>query len=137
MVQGSEHLPYCAMLDMPVINEDMVRSKHYCYVYGLVLKWDNTSLASIALVKKDMCNEGQGDAAWHLDGHYPVEPWFQPSPGATREDDGLILVPVLDGKAEHSYLLVLDAANMTEVARAPLPTYLPYSLHGRFFTDVV
>ncbi|XP_012943603.1 beta,beta-carotene 15,15'-dioxygenase-like [Aplysia californica] len=121
-----------SLLDMPVINEKY-RSKHYCFVYGLVIKTDNITLSATAVVKKDLCGRGKADLTWQMAGHFPVEPWFVPTPGATAEDDGLLLVPVLDGVREITYLSVLDARTMTSVNRADLPTYIPYSLHGRYF----
>jgi len=37
------------------------------------------------------------------------------------------------GAARQSFLLVLDAATFTEVARAPLPFAVPFGFHGNFF----
>ncbi|CAG5121749.1 unnamed protein product [Candidula unifasciata] len=122
-------------LDMPVINE-AYRSKHYCFVYGLVFKADNKTFSNIAVVKKDVCHDGQGDRIWQLDGHYPVEPWFVADPQGVDEDDGLLLVPVLDGERKQTYLIVLDARTLTLTNRAVMPTNIPYSLHGRFFPGV-
>lgn len=132
----SDSVPRLAsLLDMPVINE-AYRSKHYCFVYGLVLKTDNKTLSNIAIVKKDLCHEGQGDKVWQLHGHYPVEPWFVAHPQAVVEDDGLLLVPVLHGARKVTYLAVLDAKTLTLINEADLPTNIPYSLHGRFFPGV-
>ena len=69
-----------SLLDMPVINE-AYRARHYCYVYGLVLKADNRTLSNIAIVKKDLCSldslgGGRGDKVWIVPDSYPVEPWF-------------------------------------------------------------
>ncbi|RUS71169.1 hypothetical protein EGW08_021069, partial [Elysia chlorotica] len=109
-----------SMLDMPVINE-AYRSRHYCYVYGLVLKADNKTLSSIAIVKKDLCSSdghggGVGDRVWILPHCYPVEPWFVANPRAAAEDDGLLLVPVIDGVKKVSTLVVLDARTMSVVS---------------------
>ena len=134
-------VPHLAsLLDMPVINE-AYRSRRYCYVYGLVLKADNMTLSNIAIVKKDLCNPdglggGKGDKLWVLPDSYPVEPWFVANPRAAAEDDGLLLIPVIDGVKKVSTMVVLDAKTMTTVSSAILPTIIPYSLHGRFFEDV-
>lgn len=128
-------------LDMPGINEKL-QSRPYCFVYGLALKIDNVSLSRTAIVKRDMCG-GQRDRYWHVESHYPVEPLFLPDPrpgedGEEREEDeGLVLVPMIDGLAGRSYMAVLDARNLSLVSSADLPTLLPYSLHGRFFPEVV
>ncbi len=46
-------------------------------------------------------------------------------PGSTSEDDGVVLA-VVAGAHGNSFLLVLDAASWTEVARAELPYAIPY-----------
>ena len=49
-----------------------------------------------------------------------------------REDAGVILSVVLDAANERSFLAVLDAATMEELARAEAPTRLPFGFHGQF-----
>ena len=132
----SERAPFSINIDMPVINEEY-RYTEYCYAYGVVLKYTNTSLGSIAIAKKNMCGNASQDAFWAMEGHYPVEPWFVPLPGHGPEDAGYIMVPVIDGTREKSYLAIIDARNMTLVNKADLPTIVPYNLHGRFFEDIV
>lgn len=129
-------VPCAHKLDMPTINENY-RYKKYCYVYGVVLKWDGTKLARIAVVKKDLCRGGKQDKMWFVPNHYPVEAWFVPLPGGQSEDDGYLLMPVLDGERGQSYLAIIDAKTMKTANRAYLPTFVPYSLHGRFFPDVL
>nr|KAG5708348.1 hypothetical protein BaRGS_034379 [Batillaria attramentaria] len=123
------------LLDMPSLNENL-RARPYCFVYGLALKVDNVSLSKTAIVKRDMCGL-QRDRYWQQDAHYPVEPLFLPNPESVEEDDGLVLVPMIDGRAGRSYMAVLDARDLTLVSEAYMPTLLPYSLHGRFFPEIV
>lgn len=54
------------------------------------------------------------------------------SPARTGEDEGVILSVVLDGKQGHSFLLVLDAASFTELARAKVPHAIPFGFHGAY-----
>jgi carotenoid cleavage dioxygenase-like enzyme len=54
--------------------------------------------------KKDLCNENN-DKYWFVENHYSVEAWFVPSPNKNSEDDGILVVPVLDGVRKESYLL--------------------------------
>jgi carotenoid cleavage dioxygenase-like enzyme len=122
-------------LDMPTLNEGH-RSKPYCYVYGLVLHANNETLSSVAISKRDMCGRGR-DRYWIVPEHYPVEPVFVPNPQGVAEDDGVVLVPMIDGPAGRSYMAVLDARDLSVVSRAYLPTIVPYSLHGRFFTEIL
>ncbi|MFB6298413.1 MAG: carotenoid oxygenase family protein [Salinirussus sp.] len=67
------------------------------------------------------------------EGVYPGEPAFVPAPSPDGETDGVVLSVLLDAGEDRSVLAVLDAAEMTELARAPLPHRLPYAFHGQFF----
>ncbi|XP_069114360.1 retinoid isomerohydrolase-like [Argopecten irradians] len=129
--------PCATKFDMPIINENY-RSRNYCYVYGLVAKCDNTHYSNFALVKKDLCGNGK-DRIWSYPNHYPAETWFISSPPkngtSPKEDDGYLLVPVLDGEKNESYLAVIDAISMTISHRAYLPTHIPQTFHGRFFPN--
>lgn len=63
------------------------------------------------------------------------EPVFVPRPGATREDDGVVLSVVLEAAADRSSLLVLDGQTFDAVGRATLPHVVPFDFHGRFFGE--
>ncbi|XP_060082507.1 carotenoid isomerooxygenase-like [Ylistrum balloti] len=134
----SARYPCVTKFDMPVINE-VYRSRNYCYVYGMVPKCDDTQYSYIALVKKDLCGNGK-DRMWFYRYHYPAEMWFIPFPtdneSKPKEDDGFLLVPVLDGEKNASYLAVIDAVSMTTAHKANLPTRVPMTFHGRFFHSI-
>ena len=57
---------------------------------------------------------------------------FVARPGGEDEDDGVLLSVVLDADAERSFLLVLDAADLRELARAEVPHHIPFGFHGQF-----
>ena len=44
----------------------------------------------------------------------------------------MLLSVVLDAAAGSSFLLVLDASDLSEVARAEVPHHIPFSFHGQF-----
>jgi carotenoid cleavage dioxygenase-like enzyme len=69
---------------------------------------------------------------WREDGCYPGEPVFVPAPGARDEQDGVLLSVVLDARSGRSFLLVLHAPSLTELARAEVPHAIPFGFHGRF-----
>lgn len=46
------------------------------------------------------------------------EPIFVARPGSTAEDDGVLLSVGMDGVKRKSYMVVIDASNMEEIARA-------------------
>jgi beta,beta-carotene 9',10'-dioxygenase len=70
---------------------------------------------------------------WSEDGCYPGEPVFVSRSRDAAEDDGVILCLVLNSRRSISFLLVLDAATFSELARADLPHHVPFGLHGQFF----
>ncbi len=72
------------------------------------------------------------DEVWSQVGCTPSEPIFVPRSDGTEEDDGVVLSVVLDGNVNKSFLLVLDAKTMTELARADAPTVVTYGFHGAF-----
>uniref|UniRef100_A0A4V0Y8M6 Putative beta beta-carotene n=2 Tax=Rhodnius TaxID=13248 RepID=A0A4V0Y8M6_RHOPR len=64
---------------------------------------------------------------------FPAEPLFVASPGCKAEDDGVLLVGVTnlekDGK---DFLLILDATDLHELARATVNAHVPFLLHTTF-----
>ena len=70
---------------------------------------------------------------WHEPGTYPTEAVFVPRPGAKDEDDGVLLSIILDAVEKKSFLLVLDARNLKELARAYVPHAIPFTVHSKFF----
>jgi carotenoid cleavage dioxygenase-like enzyme len=73
---------------------------------------------------------------WHEENMYPSEPVFVRAPGASGEEDGVLLSLVLDGDRGDSFLLVLEPATMEERARARLPQHVPFGFHGQYFDNV-
>ncbi|GFO46018.1 beta-carotene oxygenase 2a, partial [Plakobranchus ocellatus] len=67
------------------------------------------------------------------------EPVFLARPGATKEDDGVVVSTlVADSPDAQSFLVVLDAETFQEVGRASLPHEVKMSLtfHGNFTSKV-
>jgi all-trans-8'-apo-beta-carotenal 15,15'-oxygenase len=58
------------------------------------------------------------------------EPLMVPRPGASAEDDGWVLELVWNGDREGSDLVILDAADLRELAVFELPLAIPHGLHG-------
>lgn len=84
-----------------------------------------------AIAKLDV--ESGETQLWRQEGHFPGEPIFVGRPGGEREEDGLLLVVVLAGPEKHSYLLMLDAGTMQEVARAAVKHVIGFGFHGNLF----
>ncbi|XP_062099620.1 carotenoid cleavage dioxygenase 8 homolog B, chloroplastic [Humulus lupulus] len=79
-------------------------------------------IMQIDLVKKEAKN-------WYQEGAVPSEPYFVARPGATEEDDGVVISMVSE-KNGGGYALLLDGSTFEEIARAKFPYGLPYGLHG-------
>ena len=114
-------------VELPRINYRRCHERPYRYV------WGNGQGASGWLERIVKIDTDDGTSlSWSREGCYPGEPVFVAAPDAREEDDGVLLSVVLDAAAAHSFLLVLDAADLTELARAQVPHHIPFSFHGQF-----
>jgi carotenoid cleavage dioxygenase-like enzyme len=118
-------------IELPRINYGRCNERPYRYVWGngirpkgwieQILKIDTTDGATLS---------------WSQPACYPGEPVFVARPEAEHEDDGVLLSVVLDARSEtrppRSFLLVLDAADLSELARAQAPHHIPFGFHGQF-----
>jgi len=104
----------------------------YRAVYGIGMRPDRPNDFYNRLVRIDVRDGSH--RAWQADGCYPGEPVFVPAPGGSR-GQGVILTVVLDAAAGTSFLLVLDAETLGEIARATLPQAVLFGFHGQFFAD--
>lgn len=121
--------------DMPIINRKYLY-KRYCYVYGISNSaFNQTQNGLVCLVKKDLCWDGARDRVWCKWQHIPSEPWFYPNPNGTSEDEGILISLTLDTTKKKSYILFLDAKTMTRINQGYLPTWIPFTMHGRFFSS--
>ena len=120
------------VLELPSFDYDrMAMSPDHRYVYGMGLH-ERTGFYD-QVVRIDTV--GGDTRVWHEPGCYPGEPVFAGRPGRTAEDDGVLLSVVLDADRGTSFLLVLDAVTLTEVARAELPHPVLLGYHGQFYAD--
>ena len=117
--------------DFPAINENY-RYKKYCVFYGQATKSDDVSFSKFKLIKKNIC-DSRKDMYWERRNHYPSEPTFISRPCAVREDDGVVISIILDGRRGQSYVGVFDAKTMKLLSKAYLPTVVPFLFHGRHF----
>jgi len=102
----------------------------YKYVYGCGINEDHQEGFYNQLVKIDL-HTGE-HSTWYGENNYPGEPIFVPHPDRKTEDDGVLLSVVLDADQQHSYMLILDAKNLEEQARAKLPHSVLFGYHGTF-----
>lgn len=114
-------------LELPRINYGRCNGRPYRYAYG-----NATSGAAFLkdIVKLDV--ESGEYRGWSEDDQWAGEPVFVARPDGEGEDDGVLLSVVLDGTTGTSYLLILDAADLSELARAHAPHLVPLGFHGQF-----
>ncbi|XP_068202819.1 carotenoid isomerooxygenase-like [Palaemon carinicauda] len=114
--------------EIPTLHPDYI-SKRYRYFYGS--SGDMTNVYG-KLGKVDLDTREAKD--WYEEGLYAGICQFIPRPGATAEDDGILLATQLHGGSDKKKvsLVFLNATDMTEVARAVFttPSDVPRSLHG-------
>lgn len=114
-------------IEFPQINYAKYNTKKYRFFYGCGFQ----HFVGDSLIKVDV--ETKRAKVWKEDGYYPSEPIFVPYPNAVEEDDGVILSAVLTPHQDKNiFLLILDAKDFTEIARAEAPVQIPYGFHGIF-----
>jgi len=127
---AAEAQPYYNQFDFPKVNPNYY-GRHYCYAYGQAI----VDVRRQYLVKKNVCDSTE-DKIWYKEEHYSGEPIFIPNPNGSSEDDGVLLVIVLDGSTRLSYLLLLDGQSFETLAEARLETFIPMSIHGSWFDEI-
>jgi carotenoid cleavage dioxygenase-like enzyme len=111
-------------LELPRIDYGRVNTRPYRYVWGTGAHSDFVD----TIVKVDVTT---GETLTWSDG-YPGEPVYVGRPGRDEEDDGVLLSVVLEPERGASSMVVLDAATLTELARARVPHHIPFGFHGQF-----
>jgi len=118
-------------MELPAINRNFI-GKKYDFFYGSTCF--NDSLFTSAVGKTSISKKET--KFWRSTYYeFPGEPTFVPNPEAeeTDEDNGVLLSAVTDVRDDtEDYLLILDAKNLTELARANFKASVPQGLHGTF-----
>jgi carotenoid cleavage dioxygenase-like enzyme len=114
-------------IELPRINYARCNERPYRYVWGV---GNGAGGWLERIVKIDTAE--RTTLSWSQPGCYPGEPVFVARPHAEDEDEGVLLSVVLDAGAGTSFLLVLDAADLSELARAEVPHHIPFGFHGQF-----
>ena len=106
--------------------------------YGYCLSMGDGGVGeSGANVKYDLANGGSAEIHNYPTGHFPGEPSFVPAAGATNEDDGYLMTYVYAGDTDTSYLVILDASNVSAdpIAEIHIPRRVPTGFHGTWIGD--
>jgi torulene dioxygenase len=114
-------------MELPTINPRYLTHRHR-YSYGCADRLKSSFMDG--LVKFD--NVTQKSIFWEVEGHTPGEAIFVADPEGKAEDDGILLTVVLDGYVEKSYLLVLNAKDLSEMGRAEMAGPMSFGFHGAY-----
>ncbi|AJI54953.1 retinal pigment epithelial membrane family protein [Francisella philomiragia] len=112
-------------VEFPRINEKYL-VKNYRYAY-LAKRTDQAEFFN-SIIKIDLSNNDMVEYCFGND--FVSEPIFIANPQAQTEDDGLIFVNVIDTDKKLSYIVYLNATDLSLVYKAYLPILIPPALHG-------
>jgi carotenoid cleavage dioxygenase-like enzyme len=119
-------------LDFPVI-DSRVAGKPTRIVYGNGIDRDQPTGFLNRITRLDL-HDGQS-RSWSEPGCYPGEAVLARDPRSGNADVGALLSVVFDARSGTSFLLILDAETLAEMARARLPHAIPFGFHGQFIAD--
>jgi len=121
----------CKGVELPRMNYDYNGKKHrFVYMTGVEM-----SAVSTKIIKLDV--ETKKTQQWTADNCSTSEAVFIGRPNATEEDDGVLLMSVINtAPGERGFLLVLDAQTLKEIARAHVNTQLHMDMHGQFIPQL-
>jgi carotenoid cleavage dioxygenase-like enzyme len=109
--------------EMPSFNQAYA-GRPYTYAYGA-----NNDITCISKINtKTMSIEH----TWQANDCFVGEPTFVAAPNSTREDQGVLLSIILDTAKKQSFLVILDAQTLKELARAWTPHAIPFGFHATF-----
>ncbi|XP_033964910.1 beta,beta-carotene 15,15'-dioxygenase-like [Pseudochaenichthys georgianus] len=118
---------FCKGFELPRINYDFNGKKHR-FVYGNCV--EESALAK-EIAKFD--TETKERIFWSEENCLPSEPVFIPRPNAESEDDGVVLVSVINSNpGQLCFILFLDGKTFKEVGRAYVDAKLALDMHGFF-----
>ena len=110
--------------ELPRIDYGRVNGRPYRYAWGSGARAEFfDTIVKVDVTTGETLTWGEG---------YPGEPVYVGRPGRTEEDDGVLLSVVLEPERGASSMVVLDAATLTELARARVPHHIPFGFHGQF-----
>jgi carotenoid cleavage dioxygenase-like enzyme len=123
-----------APLELPRIDYRERNGRPYRYTYGVGAPGPDEEPEFVDRLVKIDVEDGEA-IEWREPGAFPGEPVFVPAPDrGGREDGGVLLSVVLDAGTASSYLLVLDAGDMSELGRVLVPHHIPFGFHGQYFS---
>ena len=121
--------------EFPRVRDSLVGHKNR---YGYTMALSSLGGESVGeIFKYDMANDAARTVHTFPTAHIPGEPVFVPAEGGTNEDDGYLMTYVYAGDTNTSYLVILDASDMSAepLAEVHLPRRVPTGFHGSWIAD--
>ncbi|KAK7945529.1 hypothetical protein WMY93_001257 [Mugilogobius chulae] len=119
--------PEVCFLALVRINYEKFSGKNYTYAYGLGLN----HFVPDRIVKLNV--KTKETWVWQEPDSYPSEPIFVQTPEGVDEDDGVLMtIVVAPGAQRPGYLLILNAKDLSEIARAEVECTFPVTFHGMY-----
>ena len=115
--------------EFPVINYDRFHQKDYTYAYFVHnALYRGAKVAKLNVKTKKIIY-------WDPPaGYYPHEPVFVQADGAVGEDEGIIIsAGPISSPAGTSFMVILNAKDLSQLALVKNPNNAPYGLHNRFY----
>jgi len=122
-----DHFTQDISIELPVINQKYV-GRNYKYAYGVALPFTDPTPGKYYDRIKKIDIENKQYISWSEPHCYPSQPIFVQNPSkADEEDEGAVLSVVYDGSKDESFLIILNAKDMTEITRITLQLPIPPS----------
>jgi all-trans-8'-apo-beta-carotenal 15,15'-oxygenase len=113
--------------EWPSVNPRRIAANHR-YVWSAASPSDYAEYIYRGVLKID--RETNTREFRNLEPGLPSEPTFVPRPGATREDDGWLVINLYDTDRDWTDLLVLNASDLSTVCRGRIPNHVPSGFHA-------
>jgi all-trans-8'-apo-beta-carotenal 15,15'-oxygenase len=120
--------------EFPSLHPNKV-GREYRYVYMAAAHAETGNSPLQAFVKVDL-ETGKKQLWSFAPRGFVSEPIFVPRSNVTSEDDGWVLGLIYDSEHQRSDVVILDAKDLTVVAKLHLKHHVPYGLHGSFVNRV-
>lgn len=119
-------------IDYVAINSNYI-GKKYDYIYASEFNPAHATRNYNYISKIDI--KSYAVTRWYQIDCYPSESIFVPNPTSSIEDEGILVNLLYNSEENHSFLLLLHAQTMKEIARITFDHPLPHPLRGMYIPN--